>query len=166
MPSRTCRCRWRSRSQTVRCQGCWATFSSPEAKSRLAGSWDRASRLWAGFCYGSEHTAHDVPAGANLYAADDAAAGAAGVEPEGSVGASGDEVPAAVLVHVAGAGQQGHAVPAGPDLLGAFQSGAGGQVAEQLAIGADGYEVAALVACLLYTSPSPRDGLLSRMPSS
>ena len=25
---------------------------------------------------------------------------------------------------------------------------------------------ATLVACLLYTSPSPRDGLLSRMPSS
>ena len=25
---------------------------------------------------------------------------------------------------------------------------------------------AAAVACLLYTSPSPRDGLLSRMPSS
>ena len=27
-------------------------------------------------------------------------------------------------------------------------------------------EEAALRACLLYTSPSPRDGLLSRMPSS
>ena len=26
--------------------------------------------------------------------------------------------------------------------------------------------VSALVCCLLYTSPSPRDGLLSRMPSS
>ena len=26
--------------------------------------------------------------------------------------------------------------------------------------------VASLVTCLLYTSPSPRDGLLSRMPSS
>ena len=26
--------------------------------------------------------------------------------------------------------------------------------------------VAILIACLLYTSPSPRDGLLSRMPSS
>ena len=24
----------------------------------------------------------------------------------------------------------------------------------------------AIIACLLYTSPSPRDGLLSRMPSS
>ena len=27
-------------------------------------------------------------------------------------------------------------------------------------------EVGAVKACLLYTSPSPRDGLLSRMPSS
>ena len=27
-------------------------------------------------------------------------------------------------------------------------------------------EIAALHSCLLYTSPSPRDGLLSRMPSS
>ena len=27
-------------------------------------------------------------------------------------------------------------------------------------------KVAKLMACLLYTSPSPRDGLLSRMPSS
>ena len=27
-------------------------------------------------------------------------------------------------------------------------------------------EVAQIVVCLLYTSPSPRDGLLSRMPSS
>ena len=27
-------------------------------------------------------------------------------------------------------------------------------------------EVAPLMPCLLYTSPSPRDGLLSRMPSS
>ena len=32
-------------------------------------------------------------------------------------------------------------------------------------IGASG-NVGKLVACLLYTSPSPRDGLLSRMPSS
>ena len=29
-----------------------------------------------------------------------------------------------------------------------------------------GGEVVHLVVCLLYTSPSPRDGLLSRMPSS
>ena len=29
-----------------------------------------------------------------------------------------------------------------------------------------GLHVAAVLACLLYTSPSPRDGLLSRMPSS
>ena len=28
------------------------------------------------------------------------------------------------------------------------------------------YEVATFYSCLLYTSPSPRDGLLSRMPSS
>ena len=35
-----------------------------------------------------------------------------------------------------------------------------GQVKQQLA------EEAAADACLLYTSPSPRDGLLSRMPSS
>ena len=28
------------------------------------------------------------------------------------------------------------------------------------------FELARLKACLLYTSPSPRDGLLSRMPSS
>ena len=28
------------------------------------------------------------------------------------------------------------------------------------------YNLAKLAACLLYTSPSPRDGLLSRMPSS
>ena len=27
-------------------------------------------------------------------------------------------------------------------------------------------ELKAFIACLLYTSPSPRDGLLSRMPSS
>ena len=26
--------------------------------------------------------------------------------------------------------------------------------------------IAAIITCLLYTSPSPRDGLLSRMPSS
>ena len=29
-----------------------------------------------------------------------------------------------------------------------------------------GIQVAPTTACLLYTSPSPRDGLLSRMPSS
>ena len=29
-----------------------------------------------------------------------------------------------------------------------------------------GFEPLLLVPCLLYTSPSPRDGLLSRMPSS
>ena len=30
----------------------------------------------------------------------------------------------------------------------------------------DGSDDAPLINCLLYTSPSPRDGLLSRMPSS
>ena len=35
------------------------------------------------------------------------------------------------------------------------------QVSAHLVVGRDG-----LITCLLYTSPSPRDGLLSRMPSS
>ena len=30
----------------------------------------------------------------------------------------------------------------------------------------EGYSVVCYMSCLLYTSPSPRDGLLSRMPSS
>ena len=30
----------------------------------------------------------------------------------------------------------------------------------------NGHVVTAHISCLLYTSPSPRDGLLSRMPSS
>ena len=38
-------------------------------------------------------------------------------------------------------------------------------VDEELAIW-DTLAIAEYVACLLYTSPSPRDGLLSRMPSS
>ena len=33
-------------------------------------------------------------------------------------------------------------------------------------VNASGIKYAALGTCLLYTSPSPRDGLLSRMPSS
>ena len=38
---------------------------------------------------------------------------------------------------------------------------------EALAIATQNHEfVNALYICLLYTSPSPRDGLLSRMPSS
>ena len=45
---------------------------------------------------------------------------------------------------------------------------AGGTI---LALGRDEAALAAMIAdlsgtCLLYTSPSPRDGLLSRMPSS
>ena len=35
-----------------------------------------------------------------------------------------------------------------------------------LALGSQGREEQLLYTCLLYTSPSPRDGLLSRMPSS
>ena len=30
----------------------------------------------------------------------------------------------------------------------------------------DAFDFALVLVCLLYTSPSPRDGLLSRMPSS
>ena len=40
------------------------------------------------------------------------------------------------------------------------------QLAEQTAVDEEKYEKAQLMLCLLYTSPSPRDGLLSRMPSS
>ena len=39
-----------------------------------------------------------------------------------------------------------------------------GFMREVLSIAA--WAVAAIATCLLYTSPSPRDGLLSRMPSS
>ena len=38
-------------------------------------------------------------------------------------------------------------------------------LSDTIAISAGGYHSLALT-CLLYTSPSPRDGLLSRMPSS
>ena len=42
-----------------------------------------------------------------------------------------------------------------------------GQTRMEVAYGAgDGDDDAKAVVCLLYTSPSPRDGLLSRMPSS
>src|SRR5664280_717671 len=95
--------------------------------------------------FGSENAEHAVPAGADLPAADDAAAGASGVGPQGPIGASADEVAAAVLVHVTGAGQDVHPVPASADLFGAGQSGARGQVAEHDAVGADGNDVAALV---------------------
>ena len=37
---------------------------------------------------------------------------------------------------------------------------------EDVQIGQPFIENAKVIACLLYTSPSPRDGLLSRMPSS
>ena len=36
------------------------------------------------------------------------------------------------------------------------------KIVKELGVGKDGYSQG----CLLYTSPSPRDGLLSRMPSS
>ena len=35
-----------------------------------------------------------------------------------------------------------------------------------LVVGATAFNVFRVISCLLYTSPSPRDGLLSRMPSS
>ena len=48
----------------------------------------------------------------------------------------------------------------GEDLLFAAETGSGKTLAYLLPT------IARLKACLLYTSPSPRDGLLSRMPSS
>ena len=35
-----------------------------------------------------------------------------------------------------------------------------------LGVDEDDYQTVQVILCLLYTSPSPRDGLLSRMPSS
>ena len=52
----------------------------------------------------------------------------------------------------------------GPDI--ARQFGAQVLVLPGLLIGALRNRGAAIASCLLYTSPSPRDGLLSRMPSS
>ena len=40
------------------------------------------------------------------------------------------------------------------------------EVAQLLVSNGDVVELDQPIACLLYTSPSPRDGLLSRMPSS
>ena len=45
----------------------------------------------------------------------------------------------------------------------AEQKAGGGLVKKLLIFGGGGL---VMIACLLYTSPSPRDGLLSRMPSS
>ena len=39
-------------------------------------------------------------------------------------------------------------------------------IANGMATAADWMSAASFISCLLYTSPSPRDGLLSRMPSS
>ena len=47
-------------------------------------------------------------------------------------------------------------------IIGAGQMGSG--IAHVFAL--SGYRVLLNDVCLLYTSPSPRDGLLSRMPSS
>src|SRR5665647_3860817 len=42
-----------------------------------------------------------------------------------------------------------------------------GPVCQMLTLAGDGYiDIGDSISCLLYTSPSPRDGLLSRMPSS
>ena len=49
-------------------------------------------------------------------------------------------------------------------LNGALQIGRSAILTSQAAISVAGNNMAN--ACLLYTSPSPRDGLLSRMPSS
>ena len=43
-----------------------------------------------------------------------------------------------------------------------IEVGRTGQISDQQ----DGLRYPAFYSCLLYTSPSPRDGLLSRMPSS
>ena len=55
-----------------------------------------------------------------------------------------------------------------PDAIESLSPMPGSQVPQQTTIEIDmpvGYEIV-LYICLLYTSPSPRDGLLSRMPSS
>ena len=51
-------------------------------------------------------------------------------------------------------------------LAGGALDEAGALIDELLADFAGDPNLAYLSACLLYTSPSPRDGLLSRMPSS
>ena len=54
----------------------------------------------------------------------------------------------------------GEVCPLGPFYLPAYAAGVRAGVAEL------GPQLIGQSACLLYTSPSPRDGLLSRMPSS
>ena len=56
-----------------------------------------------------------------------------------------------------------------PDAIESLSPMPGSQVPQQTTIEIDmpvGYEIVLYIDCLLYTSPSPRDGLLSRMPSS
>ena len=58
-------------------------------------------------------------------------------------------------------------IPGGAD--GALQAARDAGVTTMIVIGTDAtttQQAIAIAACLLYTSPSPRDGLLSRMPSS
>ena len=55
----------------------------------------------------------------------------------------------------------------GPDIeQGVAEVGALGDRGDGVAVAGPGGDGGELFVCLLYTSPSPRDGLLSRMPSS
>ena len=65
-----------------------------------------------------------------------------------------------VLSEVGLRGNNEDAAYASPRLV-AVADGVGGATAGELAS-----NLAIMKICLLYTSPSPRDGLLSRMPSS
>ena len=93
------------------------------------------------------------------------AAAAAGFLTGGFAGAfvAGAGASAAGFFEAATAPGTGFLVPIGVRLTG------GGLVAAEAGAVVDfeaGFAVLGLAACLLYTSPSPRDGLLSRMPSS
>ena len=63
-----------------------------------------------------------------------------------------------------------HNHPAIDDCIGGFAGAAKYQSGERIPGGTGKINAAAIkgnnICCLLYTSPSPRDGLLSRMPSS
>ena len=58
-----------------------------------------------------------------------------------------------------------HARPAQPPIFGAYYPGGSAERYPVSSIPAERL-THLFYACLLYTSPSPRDGLLSRMPSS